>query len=1064
MCKLNSGAKSAMWIAILILSYLMIVGVTQQAAGANGQWKVTSYDTDDDGTPDLDVREKPPEVHLDLDRDGVIDLWEPYSDDAKKVEHIVVPGGGCIIKITWEATYPAGDYYYHTYKIKDNNGDGDTSDEDEVKLYFMEGPPPVKCADPPNDLIRTYTGQPTIATWHSGYLDLISAEADKAADNLEFRMTVVGAIPTLDQSTLWTILIDENNDLADNCMDYPTANADTMYSVVFDASTQTWTIERTKYASGSWNIVPTSATWSMTSSWPDGNTTIKISVPMLELDQFQGILTWKAMTSREWYIGDMAPDWQPMTMVMELGSPQPRIVGQLDDFTVAGNTLVLKAIEMTPSVDRFDIASCTFEYRRYGDPSWTLVGDSIKSGDTWELTFNTSGLSESPYAVRATMTNDMGLIGQTETAFFYDPTPPEPEFVDLGDGKIIKGQVALRLTTTDSNVKATEFYQAKDETEKEKNVPGVKQDGADDCGPHAAAGCLSYWRNFKDKDGKKPFEKIYDVPQRKNTDPEDVEKAQRKAMAQELYGGVGKKKASADSLVKAIDDYFKKRAVQGLKPKKITKDVGWDTAKKEFDQCQDVMLFLEYSDGRKHWVTLKGHSEWTDGDGVTHRGVSFMDPGRVDNEQNGEITQDGKITHTDAVGGSVTAKIVDIVTVCPTDPKNISCDPYLETDSNGADGWGIQWDTTQEPDGFYYVTARMLDEDGNEGTKTTRVCVDNHIINTSASVAPGIPNGENGWYNTTPSVVLTRDEPGTTYYSWNSSTGPWAVYSTSINAPQGQNILYYYSVDTAGNIETAKNQLFNVDTTPPTTMTLSGYAISSSAIHLSWNAATDSVGTVGYRVYNANTGVQLTSTSATSCSLTDLAADTTFAYCVRAYDTAGNLSAQSNITALTTYKLPAPTQTGSSISVDLGNDTGLTFTQIANPGTTTVVVSDTAPWPPPSGFRFLDLFYDVTTSASYTPPITVAFPYDESQVTGPEANLRLFHWENGAWRDVTILPVDTINNKIRGQVTSLSPFALGMPAGPAVPTGFNTYMLLALGLVSLALGLIVAGKKHHQFL
>ena len=42
----------------------------------------------------------------------------------------------------------------------------------------------------------------------------------------------------------------------------------------------------------------------------------------------------------------------------------------------------------------------------------------------------------------------------------------------------------------------------------------------------------------------------------------------------------------------------------------------------------------------------------------------------------------------------------------------------------------------------------------------------------------------------------------------------------------------------------------------------------------------------------------------------------------------------------------------------------------------------------------------------------------------------LLHWEGGAWVDVTIPPVDTVNNIIRGEVTDLSPFAPAMLEAP----------------------------------
>jgi hypothetical protein len=58
----------------------------------------------------------------------------------------------------------------------------------------------------------------------------------------------------------------------------------------------------------------------------------------------------------------------------------------------------------------------------------------------------------------------------------------------------------------------------------------------------------------------------------------------------------------------------------------------------------------------------------------------------------------------------------------------------------------------------------------------------------------------------------------------------------------------------------------------------------------------------------------------------------------------------------------------------------------------------------------------------------VGIPYDESSV-GNEARLKLFHYDGSSWQDVT-RGVDTVNNVVYGEVTSLSPFVVVESAGP----------------------------------
>jgi chitodextrinase len=83
--------------------------------------------------------------------------------------------------------------------------------------------------------------------------------------------------------------------------------------------------------------------------------------------------------------------------------------------------------------------------------------------------------------------------------------------------------------------------------------------------------------------------------------------------------------------------------------------------------------------------------------------------------------------------------------------------------------------------------------------------------------------------------------------------------------------------------------------TGPSSLTAS--ATSSSSVQLSWPAATDNVGVVGYRVYRG--GAQLTQTTALSYPDTGLSAQTTYPYEVRAVDAAGNLGAPAAASATT---------------------------------------------------------------------------------------------------------------------------------------------------------------------
>jgi hypothetical protein len=78
----------------------------------------------------------------------------------------------------------------------------------------------------------------------------------------------------------------------------------------------------------------------------------------------------------------------------------------------------------------------------------------------------------------------------------------------------------------------------------------------------------------------------------------------------------------------------------------------------------------------------------------------------------------------------------------------------------------------------------------------------------------------------------------------------------------------------------------------------------------------------------------------------------------------------------------------------------------------------------PSGYKLGDapVWYDITSTASYEGTITLRFTWNEGDFAN-ESNLALFHYEDGEWTDITT-SVDTENNVITGETTSLSPFVL----------------------------------------
>jgi hypothetical protein len=106
-----------------------------------------------------------------------------------------------------------------------------------------------------------------------------------------------------------------------------------------------------------------------------------------------------------------------------------------------------------------------------------------------------------------------------------------------------------------------------------------------------------------------------------------------------------------------------------------------------------------------------------------------------------------------------------------------------------------------------------------------------------------------------------------------------------------------------------------------------------------------------------------------------------------------------------------------------GSGTNLIFSGVSSPGNSQVTTSGTGPTIP-TGFSLGDspTYYDISTTATYDPPVQVCIAYNPSQYDAPEL-LRLLHYENNTWVNVTTSN-DLANSVICGQVNALSPFVV----------------------------------------
>lgn len=134
--------------------------------------------------------------------------------------------------------------------------------------------------------------------------------------------------------------------------------------------------------------------------------------------------------------------------------------------------------------------------------------------------------------------------------------------------------------------------------------------------------------------------------------------------------------------------------------------------------------------------------------------------------------------------------------------------------ATGTTSWSYVW--ALPADGAYTIRSRATDAAGNVETSSggVTVTVDNTPPITTLQTSPLSPDGANGWFVTAPSISLTRNEAGTTYYQIDSTSSP-SVYSSAFTVPSGVHTIYYYSADSAGNVETIRSQQIKVDNSNP---------------------------------------------------------------------------------------------------------------------------------------------------------------------------------------------------------------------------------------------------------
>ena len=192
-----------------------------------------------------------------------------------------------------------------------------------------------------------------------------------------------------------------------------------------------------------------------------------------------------------------------------------------------------------------------------------------------------------------------------------------------------------------------------------------------------------------------------------------------------------------------------------------------------------------------------------------------------------KLDTDAPISTDNAVTGWVNHDVVVTITsndfVPPPDQTASGINRILYS-TDGSDPNIIVYDSsvlvTLSITGQYAVKYRGVDNAGNYEIIKESVLVQVDKSAPITSVVVVAPDGTNGWYISSPLITLNAQDPDSgiykTFYKWDA--GSFALYPGSLLIPsEGVHILYFYSIDNVGNIETINQYTFKLDTSIPIT-------------------------------------------------------------------------------------------------------------------------------------------------------------------------------------------------------------------------------------------------------
>jgi len=142
---------------------------------------------------------------------------------------------------------------------------------------------------------------------------------------------------------------------------------------------------------------------------------------------------------------------------------------------------------------------------------------------------------------------------------------------------------------------------------------------------------------------------------------------------------------------------------------------------------------------------------------------------------------------------------------------------YYKIENESFQNYSSPFTLTRE--GRQAITYFSVDKTGNNETiRTIDIKIDKTVPETGRVVTPLNPQGNNGWYTSSVTVLLTpRDNTSGVNMTWyRLDNNDWQIYEEPLDLHvDGNHTLEYYSHDYAGNIETTQSVTIKIDTQHP---------------------------------------------------------------------------------------------------------------------------------------------------------------------------------------------------------------------------------------------------------